>query len=608
MYETSVLSLSRIASWMILFAACGMLVACDSDGLSVSEPAEHEAAPLASDVVDAGQTLVTSDPVRFADAVRTIDNENEILVVLRGSGARATSASRLRNLQGNPIAAVPDAASQRTYRSRPGMAEAGPRANEAVRGALKRLGVVPYRGDGTSKVLALRLTDDQLEPVLEQLLTHPNVDYVEPNRRRTVRFDAGPIGSNGGDTKHSVHDVYGAWDHTRGAGAVVGIMDSGFAYDQATGSYHPDGQKLAHDEGIEARGFVDDFDSFGNCDGGDGQPYGNCLGWDDEGHGTSMTGLAGANDNSFGAVGIMPKGLTVSMKIAQNCYITNGCGGGDSFEIEDDDLYYGIEWATQNGVDVLSMSFSGGSYGLSVENAFHDAYTTHDVLLVSSTGNTSGGGSFPQSYSEVMGIGGINADGSNYGVNANEEVSGYAGGRTTNPYCPSTSDFCEPSGSGYTGGTSAATANTAAVAGLVRSYTPSISASALRQRLKDTADQGERYRVRAEAAVLNDLQLRTFIYGPVSQQAGVQGSWSADADGVQGGLTFRWYVDGSLVRTHSGGTEDYYSKTPYSDFTLRVEITDGSGETDSASRTVDVWDPCTYDAPSDDATTYIQPC
>lgn len=179
-----------------------------------------------------------------------------------------------------------------------------------------------------------------------------------------------------------------AWNYTRGSGARVGILDSGFSYDQNGSTYHPDGQLISSAKGIEKIGFVDDFDSYGNCNNASGQPYGNCLGWDDQGHGTRMAGLAGANDNNIGNVGVMPEGLTVSMKIAQNCYITGGCANDNNdYNIESDDFYWSIEWARNNNIDVLSMSFITSGVSSSVYNSLYDAYHTDDILLLAATGN-----------------------------------------------------------------------------------------------------------------------------------------------------------------------------------------------------------------------------
>jgi hypothetical protein len=100
-----------------------------------------------------------------------------------------------------------------------------------------------------------------------------------------------------------------------------------------------------------------------------------------------MAGLVGANDNSMGYVGIMPEGLTVSMKTAQNCSITGGCGSlTTEYYVEDDDFYHAVKWASYNDVQVLSMSFSS-DFGSSPYNALYDACYSYDILLLSSTGN-----------------------------------------------------------------------------------------------------------------------------------------------------------------------------------------------------------------------------
>lgn len=57
-------------------------------------------------------------------------------------------------------------------------------------------------------------------------------------------------------------------------------------------------------------------------------------------------------------------------------------------------------------------------------------------------------------------------------------------------------------------------------------------------------------------------------------------------DHAGGDVTYKWYVDGSLVRdVTTSSMTDSYSRTGYDDFNLQVDVS-SSGETDSASRYV----------------------
>ncbi len=468
-------------------------------------PVEPTPQPTRSVAGGSAGDLITPNPQEFAEALRRIGNENEVVVLLKDPNVAPMAADFLRELPlgGDLVVAVRDVPTGTKLRRKPGLARAGAAAQAALLRVLQNHGVEPYRTD--TYALALRIPDDKLIPVLAVLLHHPSVDYVEANQARPVTFTAGPLGSNPSDIKHTFHDVLGAWNYTRGAGVKVGVLDSGYAYEQGSGMYHPDGQLLTFTEGIQKYGFSDDYASYNNCGANGTQSAGSCVPWDDEGHGTQMAGLVGENDNSIGYVGVMPKGITVSMKIAQNCAITRGCGSSyRTYAIEDDDYYWGVRWAGNNGVKVLSMSFNSSQSSSSVYNALYDAYYRYDILLLAGTGNVAEDANrpYPKSWSFVMGVGGVNADGSNYGLDQYQEVSALAGGQTTFAYCASAYAFCSPgSYYGTSGGTSAATAITAGIAGLVRAYNPGLTAPQVRQRLIGNSSGAPHHIVNACKAV-----------------------------------------------------------------------------------------------------------
>lgn len=84
-------------------------------------------------------------------------------------------------------------------------------------------------------------------------------------------------------------------------------------------------------------------------------------------------------------------------------------------------------------LDVLSMSFSG-TFGAMVLSALQDAYFS-DILLLSSTGNQLPNTGFePQSFTFVMGVGGIGFNGTNQGLDDFEEISGFSIPQTTIPF------------------------------------------------------------------------------------------------------------------------------------------------------------------------------
>lgn len=96
--------------------------------------------------------------------------------------------------------------------------------------------------------------------------------------------------------------------------------------------------------------------------------------------------------------------------------------------------------------------------------------------------------------------------------------------------------------------------------------------------------------------------LEVSLSGPVFLDYGEQGTWTADVDYAGGDVTYKWYVDGALVRdVTTSSTTDSYSRSGYDNFNLQVDV-NSSGETDSASLSVNV-------SSSDDCPPYApEPC
>ena len=579
-------SLARNLFGAGLVVAAALLSGCDDTRTPVAPPPE-----VSRSIADGSAAeVVTSNPQEFADALRRIGNENEVIVLLKDPNVPPMAADFLREMdEGDDlVVGVRDVPENAPRRRALGLARAGAAAQAALLRVLGNHGVEPYRYD--PQALALRIPDEKLVPVLAVLLNHPSVDYVEANQKRPITFNALPLGGQAHDNKHTFHNILGAWDYTRGAGVKVGILDSGFAFNRSTGQWHPDGQLINSTTGILKNGFVDDYwedvPEYSTCRDISGQPYGDCVPWDDNGHGTEMVGLVGANDNSFGAVGVMPQGLTISMKMVQNCVISRGCTDNTDLDtIEDDDFYWAVRWASYNGVKVLSMSFSANhDWNSSVRSALYDAYNTYNVLLLSATSNTNTSTIYPQAFSYVMGVGGLTSSGTNVGLDAYQEVSALAGGKTTLASCPSAYQFCTPSTYyGSSGGTSAATAIAAGIAGLVRAYNPGLTAPQVRQRLIATAS-GSHKKLDARAAVLNLVPLSVSINGTTYAIANTTETWTSSVSGGTPPYTYRWYRNGTQVSTGSS----YTANVGTSDFYLQLNVTDAAGTTRSAALNVTV--------------------
>ncbi len=502
--------LAGYARWLAapMVAAPLLLGACDDRPLLL-EPAHEPVAAAGvapSTVRTPGGDLVTGDAAAFAEALKAIGPEGEVLVWLKEAGTPGPSPEFLINLPGSApeTIALPAEAPGAKRRNTLGAASVRVASVQAVVRALSEAGAVSPRPMQALPVLSVQLPEPVRLAALQVLLRHPNVDYVSASRTRQVELNGLPTGMNMEDTRHSVHDVLSAWDVTRGSGVKIGVLDSGVARVAATGNFHEDALFTSSpygNWGVVGMGFVDD-----EC-GSTPASTGSCIPYDDNGHGSYMVGLVGANDNDVGSVGIAPFATTYSMKAVWNTYIRGYCGSYPWDEstacLETDDYLRAIDYAAVNRMHVLSISMSASSSSSDEYRALSAAYHTYGVVVVSSTGNTVGGAArYPANYDVVMGVGGVDAAGNNLYNTAAREVSGYYSGVTLRPTCYKTA-YCDAGSPGQYGsvtGTSVSAATVAGIVGLVRAAHPTETAAQIRERIVATAE-GPNKVVKALAAI-----------------------------------------------------------------------------------------------------------
>jgi subtilisin len=199
----------------------------------------------------------------------------------------------------------------------------------------------------------------------------PGVTYVEEN------ISMVPLGTRQiVDYGVSKIEAAGAWAlGYRGQGVKVGIFDSGIDID------HPD---LVVVGGVD---LVNDGNGLDDCNG----------------HGTHVAGIVGARDGSRHTVGVAPEAQLFSMRFADCVW------GGATLE----KMIQGVEWAIDNGMDVVNMSFGFGVQGVAVPispseaaGAAFDAAYAHGVVLVAASGNSSTPYvSYPAAYASVIAVG-----------------------------------------------------------------------------------------------------------------------------------------------------------------------------------------------------------
>lgn len=114
---------------------------------------------------------------------------------------------------------------------------------------------------------------------------------------------------------------------------------------------------------------------------------------DDNGHGTLVTGIISANDNSFGIVGVAPEAEIYPVKVL------DAYGEGEIANIAK-----GIDWCIKNDIQVINMSFSIPNDDEELKKSITKAIK-HGIIIVASSYNSSGlEAGFPASYDGVISV------------------------------------------------------------------------------------------------------------------------------------------------------------------------------------------------------------
>jgi len=168
-------------------------------------------------------------------------------------------------------------------------------------------GTIKYKFS-TIPVIAAELTEEQVLAIVN----NPNVLYAEEDYEVTATIEETPWGIS--DVKApEVHQM-----GIEGKGVRVGVMDTGIDRE------HED---LSITGGVSFVKGVADYD-------------------DDNGHGTHAAGIIAALNNNIGVIGTAPEANLYAIKVL------NSSGTGYY-----SDIIAGIEWAVNNQMDIVSMSF-----------------------------------------------------------------------------------------------------------------------------------------------------------------------------------------------------------------------------------------------------------
>jgi serine protease len=342
------------------------------------------------------------------------------------------------------------------------------------------LGVVSAEDLPLSNLKRLALGRASVEKALEVLRSSSLVEYAEPNYIRRADWEPNdPLYNSEAYKQWNFQDqategginMPGAWDLERGGdpSVVVAVIDTGVAYRNGGG------YRRAPD--LEDTNFVHGYD-FVN-----GDRYAD----DDNGHGTHVCGtVAQSTDQTppFGCAGIAFGCTVMPVKVLDR----EGAG-------TDSDIVKGIEYAANNGAEVINMSLSGPDRSEALEEAVEYA-VSKDVVVCASSGNENAPQvGYPAAYDDCIAVGATGPDKkrapySNYGsaldvVAPGGDGEGLSSGILQQTYenegDPS-SDFVFKAMSG----TSMACPHVAGVAALLRSRRGAWSAGEVRAAITST--------------------------------------------------------------------------------------------------------------------------
>ena len=383
---------------------------------------------------------------------------------------------------------------------------------------------------------------------VEPLSSNPEVSYIQTNDKLEVSGQILPWGV----------DRVGApqvWAQSTGEGVKVAILDTGVG---------------PHDDLTVYGGwnFVSNNDDIR----------------DDEGHGTMMAGIIAAASNDIDVVGVAPNAQIYSVKILNNK------GSGTVSQ-----AVSGVQWAIDNGMQIISMSWTLNDKNYALRNALQVAYS-RGILLVAASGNDGTSVESPAFYTEVIAVSAIDQ---------NNVLSSFScvgpKNELTAPGEMIYSTYLN-NGLGVGNGTSMAAAFVSGAAALIWAKNPSLTNIQVRHVLDDTAvDLYTSGRdiyygfglVNASAAVFatpSDFNV-DFSWAPPTPYAGLSLAFdgSASFGQVNGFTTYMWaFGDGTTATFDSPAAMHTYASSGVYSVNLTVSDAFGFGFKNSSVKTVTV--------------------
>lgn len=234
-------------------------------------------------------------------------------------------------------------------------------------------------------------------------------------------------------------------------------------------------------------------------------------------HGTHVSGLVGASSNNN--IGVASIGYNVSlMAIKASSSNPENISGG----------FPGIQWAANNGADVINMSWGGPGFSQANQNLIN-AVSSMGVVLIAAAGNeNTSSAHYPSGYNNVISVASVDwndtkSDFSNY--SSTVDISAPGGISSPGPSGLLSTTWSDNSLGNYDAyaGTSMASPVVSGVAGLILSVNPELTPAEVEEILETTSDdiseQNPNFlttlgagRVNAYQAVLNTPYQPTAVF------------------------------------------------------------------------------------------------
>jgi len=270
---------------------------------------------------------------------------------------------------------------------------------------------------------------------ITKVIDEQDIQYIELDQDISALEDTIPYGI-------SKVNAPSIWNSTKGDNVKVAVLDSGI-------SSHND-LSIAGGYSAISEDYTDNY-----------------------GHGTAVAGVISALLNDEGLVGVAPSSDIYAVKIMET-------STGDL-----SDAIAGLEWAIDNDMNIISMSFGFDFYSQIFKEAVQEAYSS-DVLLIAAAGNDGEAVLYPAAYTDVIAVGSVDS--------LNERASFSSYGYELELVAPGVDIESTSLNNGYStySGTSMSAPHVAGVAALIKSYDNSLVNTEIRAKLRDDAlDLGE---------------------------------------------------------------------------------------------------------------------